>query len=321
MIKVVLDARWIPPQLSGIGLYTTELIRALAAEAGEFQIVLLFHRDDMRRRVMEETGADRVEWMSYQLLRWSAEHPVSQLALPGLLRKLNARIYHSPNYLIPLAAFHSGRSGPIRCVATLHDLIPLRFPEYTPRALKTRFRWIFREVLNACVTRMDLVLAPSVATQRDLQDCLGLSPNRIRVTPEASGPQFSPDPACPREPMEILYVGRSDPYKNITGLIEALILLRQEGLPARLRILGEPDPRYPEARNRSAAAGLGDAVRWDGYASGAELVAAYRRAAVFVQPSRMEGFGLPVLEAMGCGTPVACSNRGSLPEVAGDAAL
>jgi glycosyltransferase involved in cell wall biosynthesis len=122
-------------------------------------------------------------------------------------------------------------------------------------------------------------------------------------------------------PPEILYVGRFDPYKELVTLVEAFAQLRNAGLRARLRVIGPPDDRYPEPHERARALGLDDVISWSGYLSDEELRAAYQRASVFVLPSSYEGFGLPVLEAMACGTPVVCSNATSLPEVAGDAAL
>jgi glycosyltransferase involved in cell wall biosynthesis len=320
-MKVVLDARWIPERFSGIGFYTSELIRALAAEEKADPITLLFHRRDLLDRVMADTGAARAPSMSACLVRGAPEHPISQFTLPRLLRRLNADVYHTPNYLLPLAAFPAHRPGSIRCVTTLHDLIPLRFPGFTPRALKTRYHFVYQELIRACAARTDLAIVPSLATQRDVQDLLGFPPNRIRVTPEAAGAAFTHDPSVRREPGEILFVGRADPYKNLTGLLDAFARIWKPGRNLRLRVIGAHDPRYPEARLRAEALGLGSAVQWDGYATGADLVAAYRRATLLAFPSLYEGFGLPVLEAMACGAPVVCSNRGSLPEVAGTAAL
>ena len=120
----------------------------------------------------------------------------------------------------------------------------------------------------------------------------------------------------------LLYVGRSDPYKNVTGLIRIFKAARERApMPLRLCIAGSPDPRYPEAVRLAAELGLSDAVTWTGYLSDEALTALYRRADVLVHPSRYEGFGLQVAEAMASGTPVVCSRAGSLPEVAGDAAL
>jgi len=117
-------------------------------------------------------------------------------------------------------------------------------------------------------------------------------------------------------------VGRADPYKNLVGLIEAFAALRKQyQLPVELRIVGPKDRRYPEASQRAASLGVADMVKWLGYLPDDSLVSEYQNADVFVQPSWYEGFGLPVLEAFACGTPVICSNKGSLPEVAGGAAL
>ncbi|MDP2991636.1 MAG: glycosyltransferase family 1 protein, partial [Kiritimatiellota bacterium] len=115
---------------------------------------------------------------------------------------------------------------------------------------------------------------------------------------------------------------RADPYKNLVGLIEAFAALRKQyQLPVELRIVGPKDRRYPEASRRAASLDIADAVTWLGYLPDGRLLSEYQNADVFVQPSWYEGFGLSVLEAFACGTPVICSNKGSLPEVAGGAAL
>jgi alpha-1,3-rhamnosyl/mannosyltransferase len=125
----------------------------------------------------------------------------------------------------------------------------------------------------------------------------------------------------------LLYLGSNKPHKNLERLVEAWALLQPQ--PAALVIAGSWDSRYPEARQRAAAlsrspaplAGLERQLLWLGPVPEADLPALYSGALLFVFPSLYEGFGLPVLEAMACGTPVACSNTSSLPEVAGDAAL
>ena len=119
----------------------------------------------------------------------------------------------------------------------------------------------------------------------------------------------------------MLYVGRCDPYKNVPGLVEAFArLVREGGVKARLRIVGSPDARYPEAGETARRLGVADRVEWSGYLDEEGLLKAYQEADVLALLSRYEGFGLPVLEAMACGTPVVCSNAASLPEVAGTAA-
>jgi glycosyltransferase involved in cell wall biosynthesis len=119
----------------------------------------------------------------------------------------------------------------------------------------------------------------------------------------------------------VLYVGRCDPYKNLPGLVAAFAqVVRAGGVDARLRIVGSPDARYPEAGETARRLGVADRVDWAGYLDDAGLLKAYQDADVLALLSRYEGFGLPVLEAMACGTPTVCSNAASLPEVAGAAA-
>jgi glycosyltransferase involved in cell wall biosynthesis len=139
---------------------------------------------------------------------------------------------------------------------------------------------------------------------------------------EAASEHYAPAEHPATGHQTILYVGRLDPYKNVAALVRAFGRIRRSGASnVRLRLIGPPDDRYPEVRQLIATENLAGHIDGPGYVSGDELRAAYQSADVFVLPSLYEGFGLPVLEAMACGTPVVCSRRASLPEVAGDAAL
>jgi len=145
----------------------------------------------------------------------------------------------------------------------------------------------------------------------------------------AAGPRFKPaDPSASDELRHrlglpdhyALYVGINKPHKNLPRLVEAFARITHHVSRFTLVIAGHEDPRYPQARERAAALGL-DSVMFLGAVAEEDLPALYSGADLFVFPSLYEGFGLPVIEAMACGTPVACSNVSSLPEVAGDAAL
>ena len=136
---------------------------------------------------------------------------------------------------------------------------------------------------------------------------------------EGRAPIKAPEDPSPRT---LLYVGRMDPYKNVTLLVEALREIRALcPFPVRLRVVGPKDPRYPEAELRAAELGLSDAVEFTGFVSSAELAEAYRTADLLTHPSRYEGFGLQLVEAMRAGLPVLCTDGGSQPEVAGAAAV
>ncbi len=172
------------------------------------------------------------------------------------------------------------------------------------------------------------VVAISEASRLDLLAAFPVAPDRVTTTPLAPDPQFQPQSiaavAALRERYALpaaflLYLGINKPHKNLVALIQCL---RPVASGHRtLVIAGAWDTRYPQAKATAQALGMGERVRFLGPVPEVELPALYAAATAFVFPSRYEGFGLPVLEAMACGTPVACSNVSSLPEVAGDAAL
>ncbi len=328
-MRIALDARWIFAETSGIGRYTRELIRefarADAAANGDAPEFLLIFDDAARAdRIRREYNLDAAPRMHILTVPWGLFSLNNQWWLPRRLRAWRADVYHGPNWMIPYRAFPR-RGRRTACVVTIHDLIPLLFPEFTPRAWKTRLRPIFRALMRETVRRADAVVAPSEATRRDIVETFRLTPERaerIAVIPEAADERFCTEAAPPAaEAPVILYVGRRDPYKNLPLLVEAFARVRAAVPAARLRVIGPSDPRYPEAEARALALGVAGAVDWKGHVDFPELVEAYRRAAVFAMPSRYEGFGLPALEAMACGTPVVCTNAASLPEVVGDAAL
>jgi glycosyltransferase involved in cell wall biosynthesis len=379
-MKIGIDARWIFKELSGIGAYTRELIRHLARlerdsgpdsqkNRGSREFVIYFSDPALRDRTVTETDLLRAPNFRTSLLPFGLFSIRNQLRLPGLLAADALDVFHSPNYMIPLRAFPRRKPGRIRCVTTIHDLIPLMFPAYAPRAWKRRFFPLYRRLMHEVAARSDLVLTDSRSARDDVIRHLRLSPERVRAIPLGVEPRFQPPsmnfsaqcldqrsevrsqrseignqkstirnqqyihashasgatgwtPGNARAVQTILWVGRADPYKNLAGLIEAFAALRKEyRQPVELRIVGPKDRRYPEASRRADDLGVKDAVTWLGYLSDDRLVSEYQNADVFVQPSWFEGFGLSVLEAFACGTPVICSNKGSLPEVAGGAAL
>lgn len=204
--------------------------------------------------------------------------------------------------------------------------------DYAPNSRTSRLKAVYRLCLGETLRR-STVITGSEATRRDLIRALRLSPalsGRIHVV--FDGASDAPDGASsaplerpekgPGEPRTLLYVGRMDPYKNVPLLVDALKEIR--GLcpfPVRLRVVGPKDPRYPDAERRAAALGLSGAVEFTGFVSRGELAAAYRTADLLTHPSRYEGFGLQLVEAMRAGLPVVCTDGGSQPEVAGDAAV
>ncbi len=282
------------------------------------RVTLLFARADVLERTRARTRFDANPLFAARLFPHGPFSAASQLLLPGLLATGGYDVFHSTNFMMPLAP-----TGRTRIAVTIHDLIPLLFPDHAPRSMKTRLFPLYRALMRAIGRRADLIVTVSEATRRDVLRELRIGPARTaRVIgiPEGVEPAYRPAPRAPRAEKRILYVGRRDPYKNLPLLVEALALVRARGIPAQLQVIGPQDARYPEAPQRATALGVDGAIDWTGYVTPEALIAAYQQADVFCLPSRYEGFGLTVLEAMACGTPVVCSNCGSLPEVAGDAA-
>jgi glycosyltransferase involved in cell wall biosynthesis len=170
-------------------------------------------------------------------------------------------------------------------------------------------------------------VADSASTRRDIIQSYGIAPEKVRVIYPGYDPAtYAVDGAAPRSASDgdgyVLYVGNLLPHKNLLNLLDALAILRRRRRDARLIIRGEGQPTYARAvRERVETLGLGDAVTFQGYAGRHALRDLYAGAACLVLPSLREGFGLPVLEAMACGTPVITSSSSSLPEVGGDAAI
>ena len=244
-----------------------------------------------------------------------------QSVFPPLVRQQQLSLYHSPYYLFPYA---------VRCpiVVSLHDLIPLLYPEASSRRHQ---RQLFALAASLAVWRADQIVVDSESTRRAVMERWHISGERVTAIPLAADEVFgrADDVAVgqARQRMGldrpyVLHVGTNKPHKNVVRLVQAWA-----GVPETLRaesalvLAGAHDPRYPEARRLVEELGLSNQVRFLGRVSGSELPLLYAGAQAFVFPSLHEGFGLPVLEAMASGVPVACSNRPSLPEVAGQAAL
>lgn len=326
-MRIAIDARWIFAQLSGIGTYTRELVRHLMMLDERNDYILLFDDPVLLERTSASLQLARAPRFTAELVDARLFSVRSQVILPRLLRRLDADVFHSPNYMIPLLAFPRGRAGRPRCVVTIHDVIPMLFPDHAPRSRKARLFPLYRMLMREVGARADAVITVSECSRRDAIAQLGIPEPRqgaVVAVPNGVGPEYRPVPRKERrdDTKTLLYVGRFDPYKNVPGLLRVFARVREKvrGKVA-LRIIGPADPRYPEAPRLASELGLDEHVRWSGYVAGHHLVEAYQQADAFVLLSKYEGFGLTVLEAMACGTPVVCSNRSSLPEVAGSAAL
>jgi len=334
-MKIGIDARWIFPEISGIGAYTRELIRHLARIDTSNSYILFFDNQQVMDRTIVETNLGQAGNFSTRFLPYGVFSIKNQFQLPGLLAECGLDVYHSTNYMIPLFAFPRNRQGKIKCVTTIHDVIPMLFPDHAPKSKKARFFPIYKRLMIEVGMRSNMIITDSNASRMDVISHLRIpedSQARVRtvycgVSPQfslpAGGRRFDEQPSHPdKRKRTILYVGRSDPYKNLSTLVMAFFsAIKVCPFPLELVIAGPVDSRYPEIAMLISKLGIESNVRWTGYLSDEQLVETYQNADLLVHASRYEGFGLQVAEAMACGVPVICSNAGALPETAGDAAI
>lgn len=326
-MKIAVDARWIFPEISGIGTYTRELIKHLARIDSRNTYVLFFDNPTILQRTTEEAGLRNAAGFSSHLLPFGLFSIRNQLQLPGILTRQGIDVFHSTNYMIPLLAFPKRGARRTRCVATIHDVIPMIYPDRVPKSKKARVYPIYRWLMKEVGARADVIATVSNASRADIIRHLRIAdPSKVKPVYDGVSERFVPAPrpvaSDPSRQRTLLYVGRADPYKNLAVALRALPHIQQQcPFPVTLTVVGSPDPRYPEAQQLAAELGLNRSINWTGYLSDDALTAAYQQADVLVHPSLYEGFGLQVVEAMACGLPVVCSRAGSLPEVVGDAAL
>lgn len=298
-------------------VYARELLTAMAAERPDLRLTAFVNREARAAGGEWDEFADVVEVPVFARSRvqWVRGE---QLLLPGLARRAGVDLLHS------LASTAPGR-GRFRQVVTIHDL------HY--RVVKGAHFGVLglgmRVLVPLAARRADRVIAISGATALDVQRYLHVPPGRIDVVPHGVGTTAGgePEPEAVLRARHrlsdrrvVLSVSAKRPHKNLARLFDAVAAIAPERRPIVV-VPGYPTSYEAELRKHAAAIGVLDDVRLLDWVSGPELEALYRLADVFVFPSLHEGFGLPVIEAMRRGLPVACSNRSSLPEVAGNAAL
>jgi glycosyltransferase involved in cell wall biosynthesis len=313
-VRIAIDARKLHD--FGIGTYVRNLLKYLARIDSDTEYVLLCKPQD--------AGTAAAAGPNFRALVESAR-PYSvaeQFMVPARLLANRVNLLHEPHYVLPPLV-------PCRAVVTIHDCIHLMFPQYLPNRMAYAYA---RASLWAAARRAERILTVSDSSKADILRFCNVPAERIIVVPNAIDDRFAIPPAREavqrvRERYQLdgpfaLYVGNIKPHKNLERLIDAFDLVRRNGFERlELLIIGDQISRFPRLRRAVDKHKLHKHVRFLGFVRDDTLAALYRLATVFVFPSLYEGFGLPPLEAMASGTPVVVSNRSSLPEVVGDAAV
>ncbi len=320
-IRIAIDVR--RARDFGIGTYIRNLVLALGALDRENHYILVALNAD------EPYLAGLPPNFEIAVYHRPDTDWMDQFAFYFFLRTIHADLVHLPLNLVPLLM-------PKPYVVTIHDMGSLLFGNRTQ--VRSNYRmFLFRRGL----LRAERVIAVSTATRRDVENVLGIPSSRIRQIYDAPDPHFLRPPDDGKQSTErqqtleryqidypfLLYAGAVRPQKNVPRLVEAFAVLRGdlEQHPVykdlRLIIIGDEITKYPALRRAVIKTRVEKLVRFLGFVPFDTLRVFFEAASAFVFPSLHEGFGLPPLEAMACGTPVVTSNVSSLPEVAGNAAM
>ena len=266
---------------------------------------------EMTRRFAEELDIVRPQ----RPLRGTEGHLWEQFYLPTASR---GRLLWSPNNTGPLAV--------ARQVCTMHDIIPIDRPEWFSKQFSAWYQWL----LPRLVHRVQHIIAVSEFTRQRLIDRLGVEPGKITVIWNGVDAQFVPQSAAAvaelrrelniRSTRYLLATGSRDPRKNLTRLLETWQRLLPQ-LPDDVELVLMGREESPRVFSTAPAGQIPPRVRFAGYVKQEQLPALYSGAMALLYPSLYEGFGLPPLEAMACGTPVVTSAVTSIPEVVGNAAV
>jgi glycosyltransferase involved in cell wall biosynthesis len=287
-LKIALDATYsLGPNLSGVGVYSREILFGLARAHPEARYLFCYRPHRFLRSFSEHLPAHAA-----RRLLWENRAP-------------SADLFHGLNQRLGTARHR-------RSVTTFHDLFVISGDYSTPD-----FRKRFTAQARAAAERSDLIIAVSAFTARQVEQLLRVEPSRLRVIPHSARPVPIPSRAVAREPV-ILSVGAIQRRKNIVRLVEAF----EHTTPGwKLILAGSFGFDSETARERIERSSRKQDIQMLGYVSDSKLEELYQRASILAFPSLDEGFGMPVLDAMARGVPVLTSNVSAMPEVVGGAAL
>jgi len=325
-LKILIDASGIINKTTGVGQYSLQLLKALAEvdNKNEYFIVLQKELDEKHPIY----NLEKMRNFSFIKGNVSAVGPQKQRYYYGLLRRNFSKfdLLHSLNSELPLYCN-------MKKVVTIHDLKYLKYPHFFKNFSKIKAKYL-EYTMKKGVKKADKIIAVSRSTKKDIINILGIEKNKIRVIYEASNlamysqknSNMSNEKIIKKYSVKrpyFLYVGEKRPHKNIEGLIEAFAIFKEkyDQWKTFLVITGRKYSGYQDYINKAEKLCVMDYLIFTDFIPDEHLKPIYSEAEALLFVSYYEGFGIPILEAMECGTPVITSNISSMPEVAGEAAL
>lgn len=317
-LRIGFDARYISDRYHGIGRYAHGLLNALIRLAPEIHFVLFTGKhQDTRFNFMESCRAKNVSFVPGP---WPLFWPQEQLQWPFLLRRAQIQLFHTPYFPVPMLAR-------LPRLNTVHDLIFEHYPQYMPGAFRLPY---YRLLMKLSLSTAVRTLAVSQATAVDLIAVYRLPENKVRVTLEGVDAHFRPingtvgARALERYRLDrpyLLTVGVRRPHKNMQTLVQAYMQAAPQ-LSTDLVFAGPADERFiDQARQQIDASPLKHRIHFLDWVAEEDLPALYSQAKAVVLTSKIEGFGLPALEALACGVPVVAADNPAYAEVIGGAGL
>ena len=318
--RIGIDARFYGPTRKGLGRYTQEVVDGVVIDK-ENNYVVFLSRDNFEEFRYEAANVKKV----LVDIRWYTL--AEQVVFPWIIRKEKLDLIHFPHFNVPLHC-------PTKFVVTVHDLILTKFPTVRATTLNPLFYWFknfaYRLVINNAIKRSKKIIAVSQFTKDDLVKQFKILEDKIVVTYLGVAQTFAADKNSGdtdvlkkyniNRPF-LLYVANAYPHKNLEGLIKLFPKIKAVKNDLQLVLVCKDDYFYERVKVFAKKYDDGRNVVFPGFISDNELVYFYRHALAYIFPSKYEGFGLPPLEAMAQGCPVASSNQASMPEILGDAAI
>ncbi len=321
-MRIGIDARFYGSTGKGLGRYTEKLIQNLEkidAQGGNQYFIFLSPEGWAEYRPQNKNFHPILaDYKWYSL--------AEQLYLPGLLNKYHLDLVHFPHFNVPLGYRK-------KFVVTIHDLILLHFPTLRGTMLNFFFYWfkfwIYRIVIYLAIKRSEKIITVSQFTKKDILANYSIDPQKIAVTYESCDDFCNFSSEKEEQILKkyaiikpyLLYVGNAYPHKNLEKLILAFSGLKEKIADVNLVLVGKEDYFFQKLKQTVAEKKQSTGIIFTGFIPDQELDIVYKNACVYVFPSLYEGFGLPPLEAMAKGVPVASSNHPCMQEILGESAF